>query len=177
MGISTVSSLAPGLLHDIHHVAVHVMRIETIDAHRHGFTLPVDIVQRLYDVLPRLGFIIRDHRVLAIQEDEIRGGTGRFLEHAGVGTGHGEFTALQPDRRRIVAGKTHQNLAWRVLRRYSCAAATPLPRFDIDTKVFHGHLGGVKRRQDHHFIQIAQVADTKRLAGDLAEAEMDRATL
>ena len=88
--------IEPGarLFDDIHDVAVHVMRIQPIDAHRHGFSLPVDVVQGLDDVFPGLGLVIGYDRVLAIQEDEVRGGTGRFLEHAGVGTGHGKFTAL-----------------------------------------------------------------------------------
>src|SRR3546814_2943954 len=58
------------LLDDIDDVAVHVMGVEAVDAHRQGLVAPVDLVQRLDDVLARLRLVVRRHRVLEIEEQD-----------------------------------------------------------------------------------------------------------
>ncbi len=67
--------LVAGLLHDVDDVAVHVVGVEAVDAHRHGLAgaAPVDVVERLDDVLARLLLVGRRHGVLAVEEDEVGG--------------------------------------------------------------------------------------------------------
>ena len=71
--------LGAGLLHDVDDVAVHVVRVEAVDAHRDGLAgaLPVDVVQRLDDVLARLLLVGRRDRVLAVEEDVVGGALQR----------------------------------------------------------------------------------------------------
>ena len=59
--------------YDIHHVAVHVVGIQTIDPHHHGLTAPVNIIQSLNNVLAGLCFVIRCHRILHVEEHNICG--------------------------------------------------------------------------------------------------------
>ena len=67
--------LGAGLLHDVDDVAIHVVRVEAVDADRDALAgaLPVEIVQRLDDVLARLLLVGRSHGVLAVEEDVVGG--------------------------------------------------------------------------------------------------------
>ena len=67
-----------GLLQHVDHVAVHVLGVEAVDAHREGLGAPVDLVDRLDDVLARLLLLVRGHRVLEVEEDHV----GRRLRAA-----------------------------------------------------------------------------------------------
>ena len=71
--------LGAGLLHDVDDVAIHVVRVEAVDAHgnRLAGALPVEIVQRLDDVLARLLLVGRRNGVLAIEEDVVGGALER----------------------------------------------------------------------------------------------------
>jgi hypothetical protein len=62
-----------GLLHDVDDVAIHVVRVEAVDANRDALAiaLPVEIVQRLNDVLAGLLFVRRRNGVFAIEEDVV----------------------------------------------------------------------------------------------------------
>ena len=57
---------------DIHYVAVHVVGIQTIDPHHHGLTAPVDVVQSLNNVLAGLRLVVGCHRILHVEEYNIR---------------------------------------------------------------------------------------------------------
>ena len=81
-----------GLLHDIDHVAVHVVGIEAVDPHRDG---PVDVVQGLDDVPAGLLLLWGRHRVLAIEEHIVDSAVGGLVDHAGVRSGDRQFAALQ----------------------------------------------------------------------------------
>ena len=89
--------LGAGLLHDVDDVAVHVVRVEAVDAHRHGLAgaAPVEVVQRLDDVLARLLLVGRRDGVLDVEEDEVGGAGERLLDHVRVGTRNGQLAALQ----------------------------------------------------------------------------------
>ena len=71
--------LGAGLLHDVDDVAVHVVRVEAVDADRHGLAgaLPVDVVQRLDDVLAGLLLVRRRDGVFAVEEDVVGGALER----------------------------------------------------------------------------------------------------
>ena len=45
-----------GLLQHVDHVAIHVLGVEAVDPDREGLGAPVDLVDRLDDVLARLSF-------------------------------------------------------------------------------------------------------------------------
>ncbi len=89
--------LGAGLLHDVDDVAVHVVRVEAVDAHRHRLAgaLPVDVVQRLDDVLARLLLVRRRDGVLAVEEDVVGRALDGLVDHGRVGARHGELAALQ----------------------------------------------------------------------------------
>ena len=57
--------------------------------------LPVDVVQRLDDVLARLLLVGRSDGVLDIEEDVVGGALRGLLDHRRVGTRHGKLAALQ----------------------------------------------------------------------------------
>ena len=56
---------------NINHVAVHIVGVQTIDAHHHGLAAPVDVVQALNDVLAGLRFVIRCDGIFNVQENNI----------------------------------------------------------------------------------------------------------
>src|SRR5690606_16765519 len=56
---------------------------------------PVEIVERLDDVLAGLLLVGRRNGVFAIEEHVVGGAGDGLLDHRGVGAGHGEFGALQ----------------------------------------------------------------------------------
>ena len=83
------------LLQHVHHVAVHVMRVEAVDPHRELLLAPVDVADRLDDVLARLLLVVRRHRVLEVEEDHVGGGLRRLLEQLGLASRHGQFAAVE----------------------------------------------------------------------------------
>ena len=67
------------------------MRTET----RLAGAAPVDVVQRLDDVLARLLLVGRRDGVLAVEEDVVGRALQRPLDHRRVGTRNSEVAALQ----------------------------------------------------------------------------------
>ena len=86
------------LFDDIDNVAVHVMRVETIDSDRHGFLAPIHLVQGLDDVLTRLCFVIRSDRIFQIKEDHIGIRLRCFFKHLRCTARHRKFAAIQACR-------------------------------------------------------------------------------
>ena len=84
-----------GLFDHVHHVAIHVVRVQPVDPHRHGFLAPVDLVQRLDDVLAGLRLVVRGDRVLEVEEDHIRIRLCSLFKHLDRGSRNGEFRAVQ----------------------------------------------------------------------------------
>ena len=74
------------------------MGIEPVDANgnRLVITLPVEIVQRLDNVLARLLLVIRSNGILTIQKDIIGITLQGLFKHAGIATGYSQLAALQP---------------------------------------------------------------------------------
>ena len=79
-------NLIAGLLHHIHHVAVHVMRVQAVDPHRNSLALaaPIDVIQRLNGVLAGLHLFRRRNGVFQIKENVIRRAIGCLVDHRGV---------------------------------------------------------------------------------------------
>src|SRR6056297_1375293 len=73
------------------------MGVEAVDPDRHGLALglPVDVVERLNDIGPRVNLIGRRHGVLQIEENVIHGAVGGLLDHRRIGAGNGELGALK----------------------------------------------------------------------------------
>src|SRR4051794_478184 len=95
------------LLEDVDQVAVHVGRVEAVDADGEGLRPPVDLVDALDDVPARLLLLVRRHRVLEIEEDHV-GGTLRGLpEELRARAGDGELGAVQARRRLLDQGEAH----------------------------------------------------------------------
>src|SRR5207237_1432428 len=99
----------PGLLHDVHHVAVHVVRVDAVDAHGHGLapSFPVVLEQCRDHVLPGLLLVGRSDRVLEVEKHAVRLAVERLLEQRGLRAGDGELATLQPGIGRLVPGETH----------------------------------------------------------------------
>ena len=55
---------------------------------------PVDIVERLDDVLARLHLVARRYGIFKIEKDIISVTVGRFFEHCRIGARHCQFAAL-----------------------------------------------------------------------------------
>ena len=47
-----------GLFDDVDHIAIHVVRVQSVDSNRHGFVAPINLVQCFYDVFSGLFFLI-----------------------------------------------------------------------------------------------------------------------
>ncbi len=73
------------------------MGVEPVDADRHGLALglPVDVVQGLDDIGPRLHLLGRRDRVFEVEEDVVDIRIGGLVDHRGVGARHGQFRPLQ----------------------------------------------------------------------------------
>jgi hypothetical protein len=65
---------------DIDHVAVHVVRVETVDADHHGLRAPVNVIERLNDVFARLCLVVGRDRILDVEKDDVGGGLCGLLE-------------------------------------------------------------------------------------------------
>jgi hypothetical protein len=89
------------------------VRVEAVDADRHGLAgaLPVDVVQRLDDVLARLFFVGRRHGVFAVEEDVVGSAGQRLVDHRRVGAGNSQLTALQTLLTKRVKGKAHRDIS------------------------------------------------------------------
>ena len=98
------------LFDDIDHIAIHIMRVQAVDTHRHDLIAPVDIVQGLDNMSAGRGLVVRGDRVLAIQKDTVGRAVRGLFKQGGAGTGHGQLAALQARGRRPVLGETHQGL-------------------------------------------------------------------
>ncbi|ESW78034.1 hypothetical protein X773_21870 [Mesorhizobium sp. LSJC285A00] len=57
---------------------------------------PVDVVERLDDVLAGAFLVRRRDRVLDVEEDEIGGAVGRLVDHLRAGAWNRQLAALQP---------------------------------------------------------------------------------
>jgi hypothetical protein len=99
--------LVAGLLHDIDDVAVHVVRVEAVDAQRQRLAAPIDVIEPGDHVLARLFLLVRRHRVLEVEKDDV-GATFRcFLEELRMAAGHGELAAVEARRHAIDDGEAH----------------------------------------------------------------------
>ena len=97
------------LLHDVHHVAVHVMGVDTVDADADGLAAvaPVVLEQGGDDVLAGRLLVGGRDRVLEVEKDVVRLARERLLEQRGLRPRHRQLTPLQPGARRLVAGEAH----------------------------------------------------------------------
>src|SRR3546814_5241004 len=84
-----------GALDHLDHVAVHVMGVQPVDTHRHGLGAPVDVMQRLDDVLARLRLVVGRHGILEIEEDHVGGGFRRLLEQLDAARSEEHTSELQ----------------------------------------------------------------------------------
>jgi hypothetical protein len=89
----------PALLHDIDHVAIHEMGVEAVDAHRERLAAPVDVAQRLDDVLARLGLVVGGDGVLEVEEDDVGRGFGSLFKELRLTAGDGQLAAVEAGRR------------------------------------------------------------------------------
>ena len=85
------------LLHHIHHVAVHVMRIKPVDPDRDRLAprRPVDVVERLDHVATRDFLFGRGDRVFEVEEDIVGRPVRGLVDHRRVRPRDGEFGPLQ----------------------------------------------------------------------------------
>src|SRR5207247_9299823 len=86
-----------------------VVRVDSVDAHRHRLTasLPVVVEQSGDDVLPGLLFVGGGDGVLEVEEDVVRLAVERFQEQRRLRAGDRALAALEPWVRRLVAGEAH----------------------------------------------------------------------
>ena len=96
-----------GLLQHVHHVAVHVMGVEAVDAHRQRLAAPVDVADRLDDVLAGLVLVVRRHGVLEVEEDHVGRRLRRLLEHLRLAAGNRQFAAVEARWRRFDGDEAH----------------------------------------------------------------------
>ena len=101
--------IVPGLFHDIDHIAIHIMRVQTIDAHGHGLALafPVNFIQCLDNIPARLCFVIGNDGILTVKKDKISIAVCGLFKHARIGSGYRKLTTLQARTRRCVLCETH----------------------------------------------------------------------
>src|SRR3546814_16827502 len=86
-------------------VAVHVVGVEAVDAHRQGLAAPVDLVQRLDDILARLLLVVGRDRILEVEEHHVGRGVGSLLEEFRVAAWHRQLAAVHERRRRLAEGQ------------------------------------------------------------------------
>src|SRR2546426_5736742 len=97
------------LLHHVHDVAIHVMRIDAVDADadRLAALAPVVLHQARDHVLAGLLLVGGRDGVFEVEEHAVRFALERLAEQGGVRAGDRELAALQPRRGRFVAGEGH----------------------------------------------------------------------
>ena len=107
--------LVPGLLHDVHDVAIHVVRVDAVDAHRDRLaaSLPIVLEQSRDDVFPGLLLVGRRDGVLEVEKDIVRFAVERLLEQRRLRAGNRELAPLESWMRRLVAGEAHARTAAR----------------------------------------------------------------
>jgi hypothetical protein len=110
-------------LEHIDDIAIHVMRVETVDAQRQDLAAPIDVVEPGDDVLARLLLLVGRHRVLEIEEDDVGRALCRLLEEMRLAAGHGKLAAVQTLRRVLDDREAHAFLAEMCRRRISEPAA------------------------------------------------------
>src|SRR5207248_488301 len=100
---------------DVYHVAIHVVRVDAVDAHRHGLAppLPVVLEQARGHMLAGLLLVGRGDRVLEVEKHAIRVTVEGLPEQRGLRAGDGELAPLQPRPGRLVPGETHARTAVR----------------------------------------------------------------
>src|SRR5262249_8272567 len=88
----------------------HVVGVDAVGPDADGLAAPPPVMlqQRSDDVLPRLLLVTRSDRVLQVEKDVIGPTIERLAEHPGLRAGDGEFAALKPLARGLVAGMTHR---------------------------------------------------------------------
>ena len=84
-----------GLFQQVHHVAIPIGRVEAVDPHRQRLVAPVDVADRLNDVLARLRLVIGRHRILEVQVDHIGSRGGHLLEQRLARAGAEKLAAVQ----------------------------------------------------------------------------------
>ena len=105
------------LFNHINNIAVHVVRVQPVDADRHGFGTPVDFVQTLDDVFTSLFFLVRCDRILKIEEDDISIRLCCLFKHLRLTAWHSEFTTIEARSRLIDGLKAHFFTSLRLLIR------------------------------------------------------------
>ena len=68
---------------------------------------PVDVAERLDDVLARLRLVVGRHRVLEIEEDHVGRRLGGLLEQLRLAAGNGQLAAVEPGGRLFDDGEAH----------------------------------------------------------------------
>ena len=101
-----------GVLHQVDHVAVHVVGIGGVDAHRDRLAAPVQIVDGVDHQLAGALLVVRGDRVFQVEEHDIGVRLGRLLEEPGVGAGHGQLAAVDAGRGLFDGKKCHDRLFW-----------------------------------------------------------------
>ena len=98
-----------GLLDQVNHVSHHVLRIESVDAHRKcdAACFPVQIIDRFDDQLARLDLVIRRDSVFKIEKNEICTAVQCFFKHLGIGARHGKIAALNTLYSSLIYSVTH----------------------------------------------------------------------
>mmetsp|Transcript_26213 Transcript_26213/g.78153 ORF Transcript_26213/g.78153 Transcript_26213/m.78153 type:complete len:261 (+) Transcript_26213:634-1416(+) len=99
-----------GLLDDVNDVTVHEHRVKAVDAHGHGLLAPVDLVERLDDVLAGNLLLIRGHGVLEVQEDDVRRALDGLLEELRARGRDGKLRAIQARRARRRNGEARAHV-------------------------------------------------------------------
>src|SRR5690606_1868534 len=105
--------LVAGLLDDLDHVGVHVMRIKTVDADRNSRSeaAPGKVVKGLDDAFARLGLFRECDGVFKIEEDIVGFTLGCLLDHRRVGAGDSEFAAMQTRLAQAMKCMAHSKLS------------------------------------------------------------------
>ena len=81
------------VLDDVDHVAVRPLRVPRVHSHTEDRVTPVELVDRLDDVVAG-GFLLeRRDGVLEVEEHHVGTQTGRLAQHLLAGAGHGEAGA------------------------------------------------------------------------------------
>ncbi len=96
-----------GLFENIHDIAVHIVGVESVDAHRERFPAPVDVIDRLDDVLASLLLVVGRDRVLEIEEDHIGSRFRRLFKELRLTAGDGELAAVEPRGRLLDGVEAH----------------------------------------------------------------------